>query len=255
MEVEANVHVENGEMEEAEATLVENLKQLQKVPRNVVLAYAGFWGLAYDEAKALVDRSRDVFDRAEDKGEKLETEARERVREVYRRAETEVEDEVQEQVGETLEAMDVPTQTQLDQLGRKIDAVDRKLDRLAEKMEKILLIEAEEGVKEPLPGYDELTAREIVKQLPRLTVAQLLAVRQYELAGENRVTVLRAVDERVEAMPIPHYDELTVDEIEPLLSTLDAAELAYLAEYEAAHENRVTLLRAVEDELEERTEA
>lgn len=287
MEVEANVYVEDVDMEDVETSLRKNLKQLQKLPRNVVLAYAGFWGMAYDEAKTLVDRSREIFEQAEDKGEKVEAEARERVRKVYKRAETEVEDEFQEQVGEVLDEMDVPTQTRVNQLGRKIDALDRKLDRivlqetgvgqevgrleavtekrlvvleekldrLAQKVEQVILMEAEEEVKEPLPGYDELTAREIVKQLPRLTISQLVAVRQYELTRENRVTILRAVDERVEAMPIPHYDELTVEEIEPLLPTLDAAELAYLAEYEAAHEDRVTLLRAVQDELEERPEA
>lgn len=289
MEAEANVYVEieEEELEEAETALKKNLKQLQKLPRNAVRAYAGFWGLAYDEAKDLVGRSREIFDRAEDKGEELGTEARERVRKVYKRAEAEVEEEAEEQVGEALEALDVPTQTRLDQLGRKIDALDRKLDgivlqetgvknevghleqvtakrlaaleekldRLAQKVERVMLMEAEEEVKEPLSGYDELTAKEIVKQLPRLTIAQLVAVREYELAGENRVTVLRAVDQRLEAMPIPHYDELTVEEIEPLLSNLDAAELSNLAAYEAAHENRVTLLRAVEDELEARTEA
>ena len=52
--------------------------------------------------------------------------------------------------------------------------------------------------------------------------------------------------------PIDGYEELTVDDVEPLLPTLSPGELKALAAYEEKHKNRVTLLRAIDEQLEQR---
>ncbi len=45
----------------------------------------------------------------------------------------------------------------------------------------------------PIPGYDTLSASQIVQRLPGLSPEELEAVRLYELAGRSRKTVLLRV--------------------------------------------------------------
>lgn len=45
----------------------------------------------------------------------------------------------------------------------------------------------------PIPGYDSLSASQVVQRLPGLSVEELDAVRAYELAGRGRKTVLLRV--------------------------------------------------------------
>jgi poly(hydroxyalkanoate) granule-associated protein len=52
---------------------------------------------------------------------------------------------------------------------------------------------------DPLPRYDELTAEEVVERLHGLDQAELLHVKVYEQEHGNRVTVLRAVEDRLVA--------------------------------------------------------
>lgn len=252
--METTIEVENIEEEGAWR---ERLRFLRTVPGNAVRAYAGFWGLLYDEAQEMVKRSRDVFERAEDRGETLEVDTRERVREVVdkvqRRAE-EAEEELQEQMESVAGQVNLATREEVAALNIKVDALRRQVDLLLTKLDQVILATQAEPEPLPLPGYDELTAKEVVAQLDSLTIPQLVALRDYELANDNRVTVLREIDARVNRMPVPGYDELTVEEIEPLLANLEDAQLAYLARYEETHENRVTLLRAIEREQERRLE-
>ncbi len=45
----------------------------------------------------------------------------------------------------------------------------------------------------PIPGYDSLSASQVVQRLPGLTPDELEAIRSYEAAGRNRKTVLLRV--------------------------------------------------------------
>ncbi|MDX1664793.1 MAG: phasin family protein [Candidatus Promineifilaceae bacterium] len=296
MEAEITI-IETIEPREEEQDVLQTLRQplqrVQKLGRNAALAYVGLWGIAYDEAQEMVDRSRRLLDRAESRGEDLTHKAEVRARQTIDRVREQVEEEVeivQDQIEAGLDEAGVPTEQDIMALSVKIDALARQIDRLAiREREADLQVEAQLGVvtervdrivaarlreleaqiealneklaavateqqraprqtaTAPFIDYDELTAREINERLGALTMAELAAVRRYEAANEKRVTVLREVDRRLEAMPIAGYDELTVDEIEPLLENLTSEQLAFLAEYEAAHENRVTLLRAIEE--------
>lgn len=78
-----------------------------------------------------------------------------------------------------------------------------------------------------------------------------------EKAEAATETVEEAVEEADEAiappeseLPIDNYDELTVAQIEPLLSSFSADELHTVKAHEEANANRVTLLRQIESELE-----
>lgn len=259
------------EMEEMQQRTKNMLDQVQDVTHKTVLAYVGAWGLAYDEATELWSRSRDMVDRAVDRGEKVEDRVSKEARQLreetehrlevlqrrLRRREEEAEAEMEEEVESILTRLNLPSRSSIASLQRQVDSLSRKVDdALARRRAATVTAPAAETIEvEPFPGYDELTAREIIERLDALTIEQMVALKQYEMAHENRVTVIREVDRRLEAMPIARYDELTVEEIEPMLNTMTREELQAVARYEQAHENRVTLLRAIDSELEEREEA
>lgn len=71
-------------------------------------------------------------------------------------------------------------------------------------------------------------------------------------AEKVEATVEKKVDELVN--PIDNYDELNVEQVSAKLSTLNVAQLGTVRAYEVANKNRVTVLRALDDELEARAE-
>ncbi len=75
-------------------------------------------------------------------------------------------------------------------------AMANKVERLAEKRAATLV----ETMPLPIEGYDEMNAQEVDGALAGLSGAELGAVRAYELANKNRVTVLRALDDRLAAL-------------------------------------------------------
>lgn len=250
----------NGQLIEVENMVEEKtnnaLTKIQDVSRKSVSAYVGMWRMIFDGAKNTVDRSMRLFDDAAERGEDVEQKAVDNAQEITNQAEDRAnkiqdrvtrtfrrsKDEMDSQIEAALNRLDIPTHSSIVELNAKLDALNKKLDEM-------IVVQAEPVVEQPMPRYDKLTAKEIVSKLAPLTIEELAAVKQYEMAQENRVTVLREVDRRLEAMPIARYDALTVDEIEPLLAKLDIIQLENVAEYEAAHENRVTLLRVIESEV------
>lgn len=239
------------------------LNRVQDATRKSFFAYLGMWGVAYDGAVGAADYSKRMFDKAVERGSSVEqsvmdeaqglvanvedqaSEVRNRLKKRWQDSEQELE----AQIKAALNRLELPSQSTLTALNDKIDRLSNKIDSL------LVTAETEIVVAQPLPDYDKFTAKKIVGMLDKLTIEELVQVKQYEMAHENRVTVLREVDSLLEEMPIARYDELTVDEVEPLLATLDVEQLKVVAEYEAAHENRVTLLRAIESELETRETA
>lgn len=267
------------------------VRQAGQLGRKAFQAYLGLWGTAFDETQNLLERSREWVDEARHRGEEVEEEVEERARKLYQRAETEVEETVEEKVDTLVEqvsegvaeAVDVrdpllrdrllALSVKVDLLSQKIERLDveqllilsARMEQLERKIDLLLLSEQASQAREagepegeytplPIPGYDDLTAKEVVGRLDTLTIAELQVLQAYEEAHENRVTILREVTRRLERMPIENYDEMTVDEIEPHLADLTVDQLERVAEYEKAHEDRVTLLRAVERELEDRKE-
>ncbi|MCB0037014.1 MAG: hypothetical protein KDE51_23450 [Anaerolineales bacterium] len=156
------------------------------------------------------------------------------------------EGQIETQIEKLFTQMGIPSREDINRLGKRVDELTREIDA------KLLKTTSPAVLDEPFKGYKKLTVREVNERLKGLTMRELTAVKQYEMAHENRVTILREVNQRLEKMPIARYDELTVDEIVPLLNTLDAEQLAYLKTYEKAHQNRVTLIEPIENELQER---
>jgi len=101
----------------------------------------------------------------------------------------------------------------------------------------------------PIADYDSLTAEEIAKRLPELSQVDLTKVEVYERKSQARSTVLdRAATLRGDE-PWAGYDEMTADEVVERLRDANDALVAKARDYERAHKNRTTVMRAVEREL------
>jgi len=89
-------------------------------------------------------------------------------------------------------------------LERAQERVDERLKRAAAPSRSVASKTARKakGAKKdqtPLHNYDELTAKDLVSKVQRLSGPQASAVLDYELARKKRATVIRAVEQRLAA--------------------------------------------------------
>ncbi len=130
----------------------------------------------------------------------------------------------------------------------------------------------------PIHGYDDLTVAEILPQLDNLNADELDTVAEREETTKNRSSILNRIDELLDELeqedieaeeaagdervvpsaaadaadfPIPDYDELSVAEILPQLTSLDAEELDIVAEREETGKNRASVLDRIDERLDE----
>jgi ferritin-like metal-binding protein YciE len=97
--------------------------------------------------------------------------------------------------------------------------------------------------------YDSLTADEITSRLSELSQVDLAKVDSYERRHQNRTTVLERVSSLRGDEPWAGYDELTVSEVQAVLSEGDDERAKEVRNYERAHKNRAGVLQAAEREL------
>lgn len=214
--MEVKLDVRNIDLRNAQEMVEDNMKQMQKTGRKVALAYAGLLGLAYDEAKAILERGRKMVSEAEDRGEKLEAAAMRQAKSVrrgmekrvksaekevekvqkrftksLRRSEAKAENEIDVQVERVLERLGIPSRDRIVKLSAEIEALSRKIDQA--------VVQADaEPFGEPLPGYDTMTAREIVEQMAEMDDGLITRIKAYELAHDKRVTVTREAERLLE---------------------------------------------------------
>ena len=92
-----------------------------------------------------------------------------------------------------LNALNIPTQQALHDLNAQIDHLGVAIDDLRTQMRRAKA----EAPAEPLPGYDKMNVDTVVSQLPKFDTAGLRALHAYEQTHGKRVTVLRAIEERL----------------------------------------------------------
>ena len=97
--------------------------------------------------------------------------------------------------------------------------------------------------------YDSLTAEEISGRLSDLSQIDLAKVDSYERRHQNRSTVLGRITTLRGNEPWAGYDELTVAEIQSVLSEGDDDRAKQVRTYERDHKNRAGVLQATEREL------
>lgn len=225
--MEVRLSVRNIDLRETQEKVDSNLRQIRKAGHKAILAYAGLWGMAYDEAMTMLDRSKEVLDKAKDRGEKLEVEANQRTKRVRMQTEEQfkaiesrfakvrnrfarqademeesVEADIENQVERVLERLGIPSRERISKLSNEIEALSQKIDaQLAAKQDVAVQIEGEVMIV-PIAGYKEMTAREIITMLGSLEMNDLMAVKNYEVSNEGRVTILREIDRLLQGTPI-----------------------------------------------------
>ena len=98
----------------------------------------------------------------------------------------------------------------------------------------------------PIPGYDALTAEEVVGRLRGLTQAELATVERHERGAQARQTVLERTASLREKEPYAGYDEQNVEAIRTALSDADEGRLRTVREYERRHKERAGVIDATE---------
>jgi ferritin-like metal-binding protein YciE len=97
-----------------------------------------------------------------------------------------------------------------------------------------------------LTGYDGLTADDITAKLAALSQIELGKIDAYERKNDNRTTVLSRISTLRANEPWPGYDELTVGEVESVLTGDDDDRAREVLSYERAHKNRSGVLKAAD---------
>jgi ferritin-like metal-binding protein YciE len=99
-----------------------------------------------------------------------------------------------------------------------------------------------------ITGYDGLTAEEITSKLTDLSQIDLAKVDAYERKHENRTTILSRITSLRGEEPWVGYDELTVAEVQAVLSEGEEDQARKTRSYERGHKNRTGVLNAAERE-------
>jgi len=227
--MEVKLDVRNIDLRNAQEAVEDNVKFVQKTGRKVALAYAGLLGMAYDEARAILKRGRKLVGEAESRGEAMEAATLRQVKNARhgvekqvekqvkmaeeemgkvqkrfvkqaRRSEAKAENSIDAQVERVLERMGIPSRERIVKLSAEIEALSRKIDQEVVQTTAVpaTVVPATVPQDAPLPAYDSMTAREIVALLDGMTPAQMAEVKAFEMAHDNRVTVTREIDRRLE---------------------------------------------------------
>jgi ferritin-like metal-binding protein YciE len=101
-----------------------------------------------------------------------------------------------------------------------------------------------------IADYDSLNAQQVIAKLDGLSGRELSEVAAYERRNHNRRTVLTRIDALQAQEPWPGYSELSVSDIEAVLSEADRERIARVRDYEPRYKNRSRIIEATERQLQ-----
>lgn len=135
----------------------------------------------------------------------------------------------------------------MDQLGK----LESKRFRSMADVTRHLGQKVQEG-RPPIDNYDQKDVRDIQAAMEDLDRPGLRKVREYEEANYGRQTILEKSAQLLERedAPVKDYPNLSADELEDRIPKLDRKELQQLRDYEESHENRKTVLQAIDRQLD-----
>ncbi len=213
----------NINMRGVQEAVEDNTKKAREVGRKAMLAYLGLWGMGYDAGKTLYKDRWAWIEKAEKRGVKVEKELKKLIEAYQKDFPGEVK-KLAQTVEENVTEMAKDMSDEATKLGKNLEKYVTKAvrsTRVAEVIEDIkvdskaalsgtaeealgAMAEAEEAVLSAVDniwyGYDNLSVKEILADLEAKTTAELELLREYEIGSKNRVTVLREIDARLQAM-------------------------------------------------------
>ncbi|MCS6843850.1 MAG: phasin family protein [Caldilineales bacterium] len=180
-------------------TIVDDASELiTKTPDRLLKASRGALVMTREEAEHLIHRGHDLFEELVRRGEEVETKQTDRItgwlkqwQERGRKQVHMAEEQLEAQVQHVLRALHIPSADDVDMLNKQIDKIGKKLEAYLKSMEQAAL---------PIPNYTELGAREVIAKLAELDEQGLLAVQKFEMAHDNRKSVLREIENRLQAL-------------------------------------------------------
>jgi len=101
----------------------------------------------------------------------------------------------------------------------------------------------------PITDYDSLNVEDVLARLPELSQVDLAKVDAYERREAGRKTVLDRIASLRGDEPWPGYDDTTAQDIVERLRDGDDELAARVRDYERAHKDRATVIRAAQREL------
>ncbi len=220
-------------MRNVQENVEDNSKKAREFGRKAMLAYLGMWGMGYDAGKSVYKDGWKWVEKAEKRGEMVEKELTKVVKayqkdfpgEVSKLAHSaegtakEVAKDVTGQADKVTKTMQKyfnqyvssPTAATVEEIGVKAVATAESAVAKTQKVVNEAAEAAQEQLKEAQAviessvdklwkGYDELSVKDIAAGLEKKSMMQLEALRDYEVGNKNRVTVLREIDARMQAM-------------------------------------------------------
>jgi polyhydroxyalkanoate synthesis regulator phasin len=137
------------------------------------------------------DRIQETLDEATERGRMTREDANELLSELLRRGRQQTEDvlsDIEHLFGKGREQIETVTRK-----ARKVEPVDR-IVRTADRARRTVGVGGAGSSAAAIPGYDDLTARQVGDRLGDLTPAQLRNLREYERRHANRKSVLAAIE-------------------------------------------------------------
>lgn len=243
----------------------DGMRRARNISRKGALAYTGLLTMAYDKVKDFFVEGKELIDRAEARGEEVEAElnqkvrnaevdAKERLRKISRRtrrsAEAQVdaaaremgaevstlEGEMERRVERVLARLGLPTRDRLDRLSREIETLSAKIDGRTINEESAMTVAEVSIVEAPVVEMD-VVEMDVVE----MDVVETPQILTPDMDRSTNVT----------AMPIEEYDSLKIRDIKEQLDELDYAQLTYVRTHEVANANRVTLLAEIDRRMDE----
>jgi hypothetical protein len=188
-------------------------KSIRTYSRKAGLIALGMVGMAYDQSVAMMGAGRKFIAKVERRGAKIEQDINRRIQAAR--------DEAGAEVHKVRAAIEQRMENITQGVSERADAVERQVQGALDKVRRdsgngrglefaAVTIEVETGVEKgvekvaetidslPFPDYDYLTVEQVTAKLADLDAGALAAMRNYEAAHKQRVTVLRELDAAIQ---------------------------------------------------------
>jgi polyhydroxyalkanoate synthesis regulator phasin len=168
------------------------------VPRKLIDASRGALCTTREEAEHLMERGEDLFEKLVERGQEINLAQTSRLTGWWKgwekRSRDQIhvaEEQLEHQVQTVLRALHIPSSDDIKRLDAEIDRIGKKLDmQLTERALAAL----------PIENYKGMNVKDVAAQLDTLDEAGLRAVQAFETDHHNRKTILREIEQRLEAM-------------------------------------------------------
>lgn len=180
-------------------TLVEDTTDtMSAMTKKLMDASRGAFNTTRDEAEQLIERGEDLFDKLVERGQEVEFLQNTRVNTWLKmwdeRESTPLhmaEEQLENTIQTILRALHIPTYDEIKRLDQELDRIAKKLD---------MQIMERDLASLPIADFKAKNVKQVLADLSTLDEEGLRQVQQFEQSHHNRKTILREIDQRLEAL-------------------------------------------------------